>query len=66
MKHLNQLPHNLASENLDHYFELGNEASANGQHQQSLEWFFSGRQKAKELNNKEKERVFSALIAIAM
>jgi len=66
MKEMNQLPCNISSNNLDHYLELGNKASADGEHKQSLEWFFCGLSKAKELNNKNEERVFSALIAISM
>ena len=51
---------------LNKYFELGNNASAIGNHTESLRWFFRGRAKAIELKNRIKEREFSALIMIAM
>ena len=66
MKNSNNTTQQLAGNDLNQYFELGNKASANGNHSESLEWFFKGRAKAIELKNKLKEREFSALIMIAM
>lgn len=66
MKNSNNTTQQLAGNDLSQYFELGNKASANGNHSESLEWFFKGRAKAIELKNKLKEREFSALIMIAM
>ena len=57
---------NFEENDLNKYFELGNQASANGNQSESLQWFFKGRAKAIELKNRLKEREFSALIMIAM
>ena len=65
MKNSNNTQQSFAGNNLEKYFELGNRASANGNHSESLQWFFRGRAKAKELHNKIKEREFSALIMIS-
>lgn len=51
---------------LNLYFELGNNASANGQLEDSLKWFYKGLTKAKELKDELKEREFSTLILMSL
>ena len=47
------------NDNLNMYFELGNNASANGNHTESIQWFHKGLAKAKELKNELKISEFS-------
>ena len=57
---------NLPEDDLNMYFELGNTASANGQLEDSLKWFYKGLARAKELKNELKEREFSTLILLSL
>jgi hypothetical protein len=53
-------------DNLNTYFELGNNASANGNHTESIQWFHKGLAKAKELKNELKISEFSTLILFSL
>lgn len=66
MEIVNNTSQELPVNNLDVYFELGNNASANGRLEDSLKWFYKGLAKAKELKNELKENEFSTLILLSL
>lgn len=66
MEIVNNTLQELPANNLDLYFELGNNASANGHLEDSLKWFYKGLAKAKELKNELKENEFSTLILLSL
>jgi len=50
------------STDLNLYMEMGNTAIRGGDENECLKWYSKGLAKARELNNREKEQLFSNLI----
>ena len=66
MEHVNNTIPELPANDLNLYFELGNNASANGKLEDSLKWFYKGLARAKELKDELKESEFSTLILLSL
>lgn len=66
MNFINETTPEIPGNDLNLYFELGNNASANGKLEDSLKWFYKGLSKAKELKDELKEREFSTLILFSL
>lgn len=62
MNGVNFSPEQFPQNDLNMYVEMGNKAIKSGDEMECLKWYSKGLNKARELQNREKERLFSNLI----